>query len=113
MEEDKKTIGLTEFGRGVIQSLIDRGWFNDQMDVARLAVAIAIKHGNKPDQLENAGTVWNVGSFDPDGEFKKIIPILFPDVSTPYRATEYLINAGLIHISNMMDDPSFDISFLI
>jgi len=69
--------------------------FRDQLDVARFAMALAINSDTSADSPEGAETVWNVGSFDPDGELRNLISALFPDIDTPYRHMECLINDGL------------------
>jgi len=112
MEIDKKTIGLTVSNKAVVEILIQKGWFNEQMDAARFAMSIAIDDSTEPDEIEGAETVWNVGSFDTDGELRNIIPILYPDITTPYRLIEYLINVGLEKIGEKIKDPSFEFSSL-
>lgn len=116
METDKKTIGLTESNKVFIQDLIDKGWFEDKLDAARLAMAIAIREGIEPlvsIDGDSPETVWNVGSFDPDGELRNVIPILFPSVDAPYRLVEYFLNRGLQLISEMIKDPSFELHQLL
>jgi hypothetical protein len=69
-------------------------YFNNQMDAAKFAMALAIEKEHDPDYAENVKTVWNIGSFDPDGKFRDLIKALYPDVDQPYIAIEYFINQG-------------------
>lgn len=102
MSEDKTTIGLTPDNRKVIEKMMEH--FNEQMDGARFAMSLAIKSGEEPSKIENAETVWNVGSFDPDGEIRDLIQALYPDNDSPYRAAEYFINSGLRQIDDHLDE---------
>jgi hypothetical protein len=95
MPEDKRTIGLTEANERIVEQLVDTGFFRHQMDAAKLALSVAINSGVKPGAVEGATTIWNVGSFDDDGQLRNLIPLLFPGIDTPYRAVEHLINDGL------------------
>lgn len=96
MSSDKKTIGLTEANKAVIETMtIEREWFRDQLDAAKFAMALAINVGIEPGTAEGTGTVWNVGSFDPEGELRELMHIIYPDVDAPYRLVEHLLNIGL------------------
>ncbi len=95
MPSDKNTIGVTIRAQQVLDLIGERGLFLDQMDVAKFAMALAIRRGVTPSDTPGADTKWNVGSFDKDGRLRDLVPILFPDVEAPYRAVESLVNAGL------------------
>jgi hypothetical protein len=92
---DKKTIGLTPAGEKVMQHLMDLGYFKDMMDAAKFAMSLAIRDGATPSSIEGASTIWNVGSFDSDGQIRQIILALISDCDSPYRAVESLIDHGL------------------
>jgi hypothetical protein len=65
----------------------------------------------RPGNSEGAGTIWNVGSLDPDGEIRILIGNLFPDTSTPYRLLEFFVNAGLTQLGERMDkEPGMEIT---
>jgi hypothetical protein len=95
MASDKNTIGLTADGRRVLDELLATERFNNGIDVAKFAMAVAVAAGASPSSVEGAGTVWNVGSFDEDGELRDLIQALYPDTQTPYRAVESLVETGL------------------
>lgn len=92
---DKNTIGVTPKAQKILDQMSEDKAFADQMDAAKFAMSIAIRRGAKPGEVTGAGTKWNVGSFDPNGELRNLLPILYPDLKTPYRALESLIDSGL------------------
>jgi hypothetical protein len=94
MAEDKKTIGLTEANKAVLEQLVEKAGFGRDMDAAKFAFALAVNRGAEPAQVEGAGTIWNVGSFDEGGDLKALIQNLYPLAEFPYRALESLMNAG-------------------
>ena len=100
---DKKTIGVTDAMRGALEDLTKRGAFNEQLDSARFAVALAVDSGVAPGSVEGAGTIWNIGSFDPDGSMAKMITILYPDTVAPYRTLESLLDQGLKLYASMIE----------
>ena len=114
MTEDKKTLGLTAANRNVVEQIMERGFFEDQIDAAKFSMSLAIKNDVKPGDIEGAETVWNIGSFDPDGEIRDLIKALYPDTEIPYRLIEFFINAGLELIENYFkSDKYFDLEELI
>lgn len=114
MVTDKKTIGLTSDNRKIMNELWEKDVFNDQMDLAKFAMSVAINQGVIPNNSsEGTETIWNVGSFDPEGEIKSVIKALYPDTVTPYRAMEYLFNQGFHIISEKMNENNFEISDLL
>jgi hypothetical protein len=94
MAEDKKTIGLTEANKKVMDLVVEKAGFGRDMDAAKFAFALAVNRGSEPAPVEGAGTIWNVGSFDEAGELKALIQNLYPSTEAPYRALESLVNAG-------------------
>lgn len=95
MEKDKNTIGITPTNQNILDYIFEKRLFNDQIEVAKMALAYAISKGIKPTEVKGADTKWNVGSFDRDGKIRTLLPILFPNTNAPYRATESLVNEGL------------------
>jgi hypothetical protein len=105
---DKKTIGLTAGGEKSMEKLMAQGCFKDMMDAAKFAMSVAIRDGAVPAAVEGANTIWNVGSFDSDGQIRQIIPVLYPGCETPYRAAEALVDQGLARLLACLDDGTFD-----
>lgn len=94
MADDKKTIGLTDANRAIMDWVVEKAGFKRDMDAAKFAFALAVSRGSEPAPVEGAGTIWNVGSFDEGGDLRALIQDLFPNADAPYRALESLINTG-------------------
>ena len=94
MAEDKKTIGLTEANKKVMDQLVETAGFKRDMDAAKFAFSFAVSRGKEPGPVEGSGTIWNVGSFDEGGDLKALMLNLFPNADAPYRALESLMNSG-------------------
>ena len=95
MNADKNTIGMTPENRSVMDKIIRRNLFDEQMQAAKFAMSLAINADIEPGQAVGTDTSWNVGSFDREGEIKNLLSALYPDNDTPYRLAEHLINSGL------------------
>jgi hypothetical protein len=78
MAGDKKTIGLTDASKAVMDEVVEKAGFKRDMDAGKFAFALAVNRGCEPAQVEGAGTIWNVGSFDEGGDLKALIQNLFP-----------------------------------
>lgn len=101
-QDDRTTIGLTPENKGVIEQIMSD--FNEQADAARFAMSVAIERGIEPGKTTNTETVWNVGSFDPDGELRDLIVALHPSVTAPYAVLEHLVNQGLQLLAQHLDE---------
>lgn len=99
MEQDRSTIGLTPDAVRQLEEIQLKGWFDDAQDIARFAVAHAIRSGVKPGSMQGVDTRWSIGGFDKTGEFRAVLAALYPDVTTPVRALEFFANEGvrLVH----------------
>jgi hypothetical protein len=114
MAEDKKTIGLTDANKLVMDQIVEKAGFKRDMDAGKVAFALAVSRGCEPSQVEGAGTIWNVGSFDEGGDLRALVQNLFPIVDTPYRALESLMNAGFgLLAAEMKANPSLRIEDLL
>ena len=74
---------------------MESGLFQDQLEVARLAMAVAIRLEVPIGEAEGAETVWSTASFDPGGRLSSLIGVLYPRCEAPYRLIEHLIARGL------------------
>lgn len=114
MAEDKKTIGLSDASKAIMDRVVELAGFRENMDAAKFAFALAVNRGAEPCQVEGAGTIWNVGSFDGTGEMKALIQNLFPATDMPYRALESLVNTGFTLLDAELEaNPSLDIEDLL
>lgn len=94
MAEDKKTIGLTDANKAIMDQVVEKAGFKRDMDAAKFAFALAVNRGSEPAPVEGAGTIWNVGTLDEGGDLKALVQNLFPNADAPYRALESLMNTG-------------------
>jgi hypothetical protein len=106
MAEDKKTIGLTDANKIIMDRVVKSAGFKRDMDAAKFAFALAVSRGAEPGSLDGVGTIWNVGSFDEGGEIKALVQNLFPNADAPYRAMESLVNAGFVLLAAEMGEGS-------
>jgi hypothetical protein len=102
MSDDRTTIGLTSNNKDVIQEIMP--YFNEQLDAAKFAMALSIKEGHEPDRTTGTETVWNTGSFDPDGELRDLLTALYPETERPYLAIEYFVNQGLDMLADHLEN---------
>lgn len=93
--QDITQFGLTKENNDIIKQLEELGFFPNQMEAAKFALSFAIRSGAQPGVVSLAENKWHSGGFDQDGELAAVIRILFPEIQTPYRAIEYLVNHGL------------------
>jgi hypothetical protein len=81
-------------------------------------MALAINEGvglslSNP-SVEGASTKWNVGSFDPNNDLQTLLTALYPEVTTPYRLLEYLIDEGLRLVESHIEQTGvFDVTDLL
>jgi len=114
MAADKTTIGVTPPNAAFLEEISEARYFEDQMDAAKFALSLAIRSGEIPSTATGADTKWNVGSFDKDGKLRSLITTLFPEVETPYRAIEHLLNIGLdIMRGHVLENGEVDLLALI
>jgi len=88
-------IGVCTEVFATLQAAMDTGLFAMEMDVGRLAVALALDSDREKYECDKLQSKWNVGSFDRDGRLRSTIEILFPDRDDPYRKIEELLQTGL------------------
>lgn len=93
--KDKTTIGLTPKARAVAERLQRNEGLGDLMDAALLGFAVAVNARVGLGNARDAGTTWNVGTFDSSGQVRDLVFALYDDLSAPYRQIEYLVNEGL------------------
>jgi hypothetical protein len=114
MAEDKKTIGLTDANKAIMDQVVEKAGFKRDMDAAKFAFALAVNRGSEPGQIEGVGTIWNVGSFDEGGDLKALMQNLFPSADAPYRALESLMNTGFsLLVAEIKANPGLRIEDLL
>lgn len=101
MSEDKKTFGLTPENQSLVDEVIANDLFDLDIDVAKLALSVAINNGLEPGSAEGTSTKWSKAVLDQD--LIDFVVGLYPDNDEPIRAIEYLVNEGLKMLKESMD----------
>jgi hypothetical protein len=94
-ERDRESVGLTAEGQRILAEIDGHHWFGEGQDIARFAMAYAIRAGVTVGQVPGTETRWAVGNFDKTGEIRSVLAALYPDCSTPVRLMEHLVDEGL------------------
>jgi hypothetical protein len=94
-EQDRQSIGLTAKSQQLMEEIMAKGWFSEQQDVARLALACALRDGVMPGAATGVDTRWGSGLFDRTGELLQLIGAFYPDIAMPVRVAEFFVNEGL------------------
>jgi hypothetical protein len=104
--EDRKQIGLTDSGKAVETRLTDTlGWFGEGQEACRFALAYAVREGVlEGTTSSHVDTRWGADGFDPTGEIRSVLRVVYPGSETPVRLMEYLIDEGLRRINIAIDD---------
>lgn len=113
MSTDKTTIGVTQENREFLDEVIEKRLFNEELDAAKLGLSLAIREGVEAGEASGVDTKWNVGSFDKDGQLRGVLLALYPEVTTPIRLAEHLMNRGLVLLkAHLASNPDLDITKL-
>ncbi len=95
-ERDRESVGLTPQSQANLKTLVDLGWWPEEdQDIARFALAYAVKVGIPSGETAGTSTRWAAGNFDKTGEIRALLAAVYPDSSTPVRLMEHLVNEGL------------------
>lgn len=96
MARDVNSVGLTDAGQERQDRIEELGWFKSGQDMARFAMAYAIRHGVEPGEPDTTpDTRWTFGLFDDTGEMRDLMAALYPEVDTPVRCINRFIDEGL------------------
>lgn len=93
--EDRKTIGVSVDSQATLDRLMSTNVFHEQVDAARLALSVGLLTTSDCPPQEERTTKWNVGTFDPTGEVRDLVACFRPEIATPYRESEVLVEIGL------------------
>ena len=105
-DEDRKQIGLTDHGRSTVARLTEHlGWFDEAQDAGRFALAYAIRARIGPGLTDApVETRWSPDLFDPTGELRLILRVMYPNTVMPIRLMEHLIDEGFRRIAARIDE---------
>lgn len=109
-DQDRKQIGLTDSGKAAIARLTNElGWFGEAQDAGRFALAFAVRAGVEPGQTgAPVETRWSPDLFDPSGEIRALLRVMYPEVTMSTRLMEYMIDEGLRRIVLNIGDGETD-----
>jgi len=99
---DKKSVGLSAETQAILAEIEQTGWFLEGQDIARFALAFAIRNAVADGTTKNADTRWAVGNFDASGKIRTVLAALYPQYDEPVRLMEHLVNEGLQLLSTRM-----------
>lgn len=113
MMEDLKNLRISQEADSIVDELKEKYHFNQTTRLLRLAAAYALrnyKDGINFQQLDyeypKDGTNLNVGTFDENGAFKKVILVLYPYCDTPYKYARVATIFGLKKMKEILDSNS-------
>lgn len=119
-DNDKVTVGLTAEGRAALAEIMGTGWFRDEVDAYRVAIALALSKGLVTDESRLTGveTKFNVGTLNRNDEVRQLVSRLGPEGTTrPIEYSERLADAGLrflatklVQQDEMLSDALFALS---
>jgi hypothetical protein len=90
------TIGLTKEGHDKLQRLKEDGYFAEMADAYRFAIALALAHGITGGSTASRGTIFNVGTLDPDRSLYFAVKTLVEPRDEPvYKVAEKLAEWGV------------------
>ena len=117
-EKDLVQVGLPESADEQLKSLHQQTpWFNREEDVYRVAVALALAKGWKPEGWKDRrfeggkDTKYRVVLLDDRGQMKELIALLAPECGdTPYKYSQWLAVAGInfLHQKLLEEDWGID-----
>jgi len=106
-DRDKVTVGVTPDGAVNLAALMESGWFTDEIDAYRLAIATAFGEQLNVDAVVLAGvqTKYNIGTLDRDGKVSAMVRAFSPEAATrPFEYSERLADAGLRYLKTRIVD---------
>jgi hypothetical protein len=115
--QEPVTIGLSDGAKEKLRWLAEEKYFRQQVDAYRFAIGLALAQGVDPPEVHKSGTIFNIGSFDPDGALKRSIQAIMGDrlngiavYKMAERLAEWGINelvsqaeAGQINFADLLD----------
>lgn len=75
--DEPTTVGLSSDGHDRLRRLKEDGHFAEMTDAYRFAIALALAHGASPVSAASKGTIFNVGTLDPDKQIYNAIKSLY------------------------------------
>lgn len=105
---ERVNVAFTQVVEPVARRLQTRLRMPTLMDVARIAVAFAVRQdlplGRPSDFGPASNANYNVGSLDPGRDLRGLVLALHPDLTDdPYRVIETLMNVGTLELDRQVN----------
>jgi hypothetical protein len=108
------TVGLTPGTHDKLRRLKEEGYFPEMTDAYRFAIALALAHGVSPTLTGARGTIFNVGTLDPDKLIYSAIKSTSGPLAEPiYSLAERLAEWGVVEMSRMAELGQLSITKLL
>lgn len=102
VQKDKVNIRTSKNGDDTSNLLLSKGWFSENIEVFRTALAYGLANKLKPsEEVGPGGRNWNVGTLDQDGSVKILMEI-HGYVERPYAIAEAVVETALIEIGKRL-----------
>lgn len=110
MAEDLKNVRLSQKATDIADTIMESGFFDDKISIAKFALAYAVKYHRDdidPEALDSVyeanGSNYNIGSIDEDKFLSGLIQAIYPGTTTPYRYIRVLMIYGLERLGELLD----------
>lgn len=111
--EDVGTVGVSSRADAMMKEIVaESDWFQRELDVYRVAIAIALAKGLVPiPAVDGRTTKFNVGTLDTtSGQVATLIRTLAPEhAERPYAFSQELAEAGILYLHQHLIEESLPI----
>ena len=114
--KEPTTIGLSQSAHNKLKWLKEEKYFRDLLDGYRFAIGLALAQGIDPPEVEKTGTIFNIGTVDPDQSLKQCIQIVMGDriQGIPiYKMAERLAEWGVNELESQARSRGIDFIALL
>ena len=115
VNNEPTTIGLSDGAHSKLQQLKEENYFAEMADGYRFAIALALAHGaSAPAVTGGRGTIFNVGTLDPDRGIYAAVSALRETVDEPvYRTAARLAEWGVEELYRRTRDGRFSFADIL
>ncbi len=111
------TVGLSESCHKILRRLKADGYFPEMQDAYRFAIALAarsVDDVSKVPEVRSAGTIFNIGTLDPDRSVRAFIEsVLGVEEGRIYKTAEKLAEAGIAVLGERLESGTLNLTELV